>query len=54
MVLQMTCSKSCFSGTGLETIHNTKKYWKAFAKIQGKNLDLQFFFVITGIFAEQV
>lgn len=40
----MTYIKSCFSGTGLEIILNSKKYWKTFAKLQGKSLDLQFFF----------
>lgn len=41
----MTCIKSCFSGTGLEIILNSKEYWKTFAKLQDKILDLIFFLV---------
>lgn len=44
MVIQMTCIKCCFSGTGLEIILNSKKCWKTFAKLQDKSLDLQMFF----------
>lgn len=37
----MICIKSCFSGTGLEIILNSKKYLKTFATLQDKSLDLQ-------------